>query len=65
MPEKDERYKAFMTELRDLLRRYDAEIQRDTLGWGNHEREALVVSFRDGVYHELPTLIDGKEATDG
>ena len=65
MAEKDERYEAFITELRGLLRRYAAEIQRSTVGWGNHEREAMVVSFRDGVYHELPTLIDGKEATDG
>ena len=63
MAEKDERYKAFKTELRDLLRRYDAEIERSTVGWGNHEREALVVSFRDGVCHELPTLIDGEEPT--
>ena len=63
MAEKDERYKAFMAELRDLLRRYDAEIERGTVGWGNHEREAMVVSFRDGVYHELPTLIDGEEPT--
>ena len=55
----DDRYEAFMAELRDLLRRYDAEIQ--TVGWGNHERDALVVWFRDGQWHELPKIIDGKE----
>jgi hypothetical protein len=63
MAEKDERYKAFMTELRDLLRRYDAELQNDTVGWGHRQREAMVVWFNDGMCHELPTLIDGKEPT--
>jgi len=59
----DDRYEAFMAELRDLLRRYDAEIGIDTVGWGNHERDAFVVSFRDGVHHELLDMIDGKEPT--
>ena len=57
----DDRYEAFMKELRDLLRRYDAEIGIDTVGWGNHERDAFVVGFRDGIGHILPKMIDGKE----
>ena len=46
MAEKDERYKAFMTELRDLLRRYGAQIGMCYGGYGS------------GGYHPDPDVLE-------
>jgi hypothetical protein len=46
MAEKDERYEAFMAELRDLLRRYDAEIGMRYGGYGS------------GGYHPGPDVLE-------
>jgi hypothetical protein len=59
-----QRYKAFRTELRDLLRRYDAEIGMRYGGYGDsrfgYERgpDVLEVQFGWGDTHELPSCIN-------
>ncbi len=58
-----QRYEAFMAELRDLLRRYDAEIRMRDGGFGRgtgHVRyqEVLEVTFRPVKTHPLPPCID-------
>ena len=63
MAEKDERYKAFMVELRDLLRRYDAEIRMRYGGNGDSKfwekgPDVLEVQFGWTDTHELPSCID-------
>lgn len=63
----DDRYEAFMAELRDLLRRYDAEIRMRHGGYGDswgYERrpEVIEVCFGWRDTHELPSCVD-KEST--
>ena len=64
MAEKDERYKAFMAELRDLLRRYDAEITMRYGGYGDSRfgwekgPDVLEVQFGWTDTHDLPSCIN-------
>lgn len=57
-----ERYEAFMAELRDLLRRYDAEIRMKDGGYGpggyHPGPDVLEVSFGWYDTHELPSCVD-------
>ena len=60
-----QRYEAFMAELRDLLRRYDAEIRMRDGGYGrstgmscDRDAEVLEVSFGWRDTHELPSCVD-------
>ena len=64
-----QRYEAFMAELRDLLRRYDAEIRMRDGGYGrsrgmSYDRDAEVLELQFGWTdtHELPSCLD-KEST--
>ena len=64
-----QRYEAFMAELRDLLRRYDAEIRMRDGGYGrsrgmsyDRDAEVLELQFGWGDTHELPSCLD-KEST--
>ena len=61
-----QRYEAFMAELRDLLRRYDAEIRMRDGGYGrggyHPGPDVLEVSFGWRDTHALPSCID-KEST--
>jgi len=64
----EQRYEAFMAELRELLQRYDAEIRMRDGGYGKSERgyemgpDCLEVQFGWGDTHDLPSCI-GKEST--
>jgi hypothetical protein len=63
MAEKDERYEAFMTELRDLLRRYDAEIRMRYGGYGDARfwekgPDVLELQFGWDDPHTLPSCVD-------
>lgn len=57
-----DRYEAFMGELRDLLRRYDAEIRMKDGGYGpggyRPGPDVLEVSFGWLDTHELPSCVD-------
>lgn len=57
-----DRYEAFMAELRDLLRRYDAEIRMKHGGYGRGGYrpgpDVLELSFGWRDTHELPSCVD-------
>lgn len=59
-----ERYDAFMADMRQLLRRYDAKlsVESDIDRRLNFNTE-LRVYWHDGTHEELPTNIGGKDAT--
>jgi|APGre2960657404_1045060.scaffolds.fasta_scaffold519815_2 hypothetical protein len=63
MAEGNDRYEAFMAELRDLLRRYDAEIRMRYGGNGDSKfwekgPDVLEVQFGWTDTHDLPSCID-------
>ena len=57
-----QRYEAFMAELRDLLRRYDAEIRMRYGGYGpggyHPEPDVLELQFGWDDPHTLPSCVD-------
>lgn len=57
-----QRYEAFITELRDLLRRYDAEIRMKDGGYGpggyHPGPDVLELQFGWDDPHTLPSCVD-------
>ena len=62
----DDRYNAFMAELRDLLKRYDAEIGMrnngygEPKGYGMYDPDVIEVTLRGHGTYTLPSTIDSE-----